>query len=940
MKKVILLFVIVVALTQSAIAQVAQKNNTTAVSQKAAKTTVKGVLIDGATGRKMIGAVVIVQGTTIGSISDDKGNFLIKGVEKGKDVKIEISFTGYATQLFTVNTKNDVYEFKTPITMKVDGVKIKDVNVMGSAAVAKIKGDTTVFNAGAYKINPDATAGDLLAKMPGFEKNDDGTVSQQGDKVQRVYVDGKSFFKNDLATALNALSADMVEGIEMFDDKSDRAKFTGFDDGTNIKSINIITKNRQGTKPTGMVEASVGYGYEDVYMGSLNMTRMSGDRQISLMAGSNNVNISPIQQRRGFGRGGGGGGINTQTGVALNFTNSFKNDGEVSASYTYNRGEKERVSYQNRTYFPSKDYTNYIYQTNDSSRNISNNHNFSVDLQTTILEKTRITFRPTGSITYSDNFSRSFNNSMMDGDTTRNNRVNTSTPDGYNIGGELSIMRKFNEKSFITLGIDGSMQKNNSDSYLVGETIYDKLTAESDSTFQHQMSDNRSNTNEVGVNLDYTRRITGTSALNFGYEFGYNVSDNDKRTYLWDETEGRYVDLDSTMSNNFQRNYMTNGAGVSYNYKTETTTFNLGAKYQNASLQNNKTFPTPIYKRDYSFNGAVINSDFVFKKSKEGGSLTVRYRGRPSYPSVTQLQDVLNNDNPLQLSSGNPNLKQSFNNSVELRYRGASMEKSMFWSVFSSISNTINGVVNNTVLFQEDGVIDIGGVEYEVRQGAQYTSQTNMNGTWNARLGGMFSFPAGEKLKLNVMGSYSFVNRPSMYNNIKYSSQENSFGLNVGFNSNISSNIDFSINNSVNYKLSASNRVDDNTSFSNNLRANVNWIIWKGFFLNMDYNMNYQKLSNTPLEKPFRNMLNGAVGKKFYGDRFEVRASIYDALNQNVNIEQTVSDIYLAETISNNLTRYVSLSLTYKFSSIKKSQREMRGPGGYGGGHGGGRRTM
>lgn len=905
----------------------------------ASKTAVKGVVLDNETGEKLIGALVVIQGTSVGGISDAQGVFNIKGVEKGKEVKIEISYVGYASQVLTVNTRNDVYEFKTPVRLKVEGIKIKDVNVMGSAPVAKIKGDTTQFNAGAYKVNPDATAGDLLAKMPGFEKNDDGTVSSQGEKVQRVYVDGKSFFKNDLATALNSLPAGMVEGIEMFDDKSDKSKFTGFDDGSTVKSINIVTKNRLGEKPTGLFEATAGYGYDNVYMGSLNFTRLSGDRQISISGGSNNINISPIQERRGFGRGGGG-GINTQSAAAINFTNSLKNDGEINVSYTYKRSDKETESFENRTYFPSKDYTNYIYESITNSKNISDNHNFSLDLESNLGEKTRITFRPTGSLSYSDNYSKSYNNSMMDGDTTRNDRINSSTPNSYSVGGDLSLMRKFSENSFITFNLNGRFQNSSSDSYLEGETIYDKLTSESDSVYQHQMSDNLSNTNNVGAGVEYTKRVSRSSGISFGYDFDYNWSDSDKRTYLWDEMEGRYIDLDSTLSNNFQRDYMTNGVGTRYNYKTETTTFNFGVKYQNAQMVNERLFPEPNFKRDYAFDGAVIETEFRYRKTKEGGNFYIGYSGEPNYPSVEQLQDVLNNDNPLQLSSGNPNLKQSFNNNVSLRYRGANVEKSLFWSVFGRLSNTMNGVVNNTILYQEAGEIELGGIKYQVREGAQYTSLVNMNGTWNASIGGMFSFPLEViKTKINVMASYNFNKRPSMYNNVEYSSTENGIGLNIGFNSNINENVDFSINNSINYRMTKSNRVDDNTNFTENLRVNFNWIIWNGFFVNANYNMNYQKLSNTPLEKPYTNMLNAAVGKKFGNDKFEVRASVYDALNQNRNIEQKVSDIYVADIIANNLTRYFSVSFTYKFNSMKKDLKSMggRGPGGHG--HGG-RTTM
>ena len=895
--------------------------NAQVVTEKVKKSRLTGIVADSVSGEKLVGAIVIISGTSTGGITDAKGEFSIGGLDKGKEVTIDISYVGYKTKSIKIKPTSEILKLTNTIKLEVDGVNVEDIVVRGSAPIAEIKGDTTIFNAGAYKTNPDATAGDLLAKMPGFEKNDDGTITSKGDQLQRIYVDGKEFFKNDLAAALASLPAGLIESIEEYDDKSEKSKFTGIDDGKKIKSINIVTKNKLGEKAA--VVASAKLSYEDSYMAELDFLRMSDKQQISARVGTNDI----IDAGRRLI----GGGVKKETSASIYFTQKLKKDNEIGMSYSYNNRESDRISQSKRTYFPTDTYDNRLYTSIDSSSNISESHRFSLDYKVDIGDKTQISFRPNGSISESSSFSQSRNNSIIDGDTTSNNRTNTSSPFNYSMGGTLFIMQKFTENSFLSLNFNGSANESESDSYLKGITEYDFLLEDGevpkDDDHQNQQSVNLSNSSNISANLDYTQRISSKSGLDVGYEFGYNKSDNDKRTYIWDEEKQAFIDLDDDLSNHFRQNYMTNNVGMQYNYKDKKIYFNVGGKFQNAVTVNDKLYPEPDYRQEHSFNGAVVNAEFRYSANKQGSHLSVGYRGNPRYPSISQLQDVLNNDNPLLLSSGNPSLKQSFNNNFSLRYSMANVEKSMFLSVYSGVSNTMNGVVNNTVLFDQDSTISVGGRDYNVDKGAQYSSPMNMSGNWDANIGSNLSLPINPiKMKLNLNLGYNYSKQPSMYNNEKYVTSSNGINAGFGLNSNISENIDFSIRESIRYSVSTNSQLADNaknTSFTNNFSIYFNWIIWKGLFLNADYNMSYRKYSTSELDDPYTNTLNMSVGKKFYNDKFEIRANVYDALNQNTNINQYVNDIYISETISNNLLRYFSVSVSYKFNSMKNDMRNL-----------------
>jgi hypothetical protein len=185
--------------------------------------------------------------------------------------------------------------------------------VVTSESPIQVKNDTVQFNASGFKTLPNATAEDLLKKLPGVEVDNEGNVKSQGEAVQKVLVDGKEFFGNDPKLATKNLTADMIESVQVFDDMSDQAKFTKIDDGSRSKTINIKLKKDRNKGYFG--RALVGIGDDGKYEGNLSVNRFNGNKRISLLFNGNNINkqgfsfsdiISSMGGFSGFGGGGGG----------------------------------------------------------------------------------------------------------------------------------------------------------------------------------------------------------------------------------------------------------------------------------------------------------------------------------------------------------------------------------------------------------------------------------------------------------------------------------------------------------------------------------------------------------------------------------------------------------------------------------------------------------
>ena len=233
---------------------------------------VGGKLKNAETKELLVGATIFVltldSSIAAGAISDEKGEFTVD-LNRG-EYTIKINYLGLQPYSESLRVWRD--DYLGTILLSEKAIELGGVEVKQQTVRATTQGDTTTFNAKAYKTNQNANAKDLLEKMPGVQ-DDNGEIKAQGEKVQQVLVDGKQFFGQDAKTALTTLPAEVVDKIQIFDDKSEQSKASGIDDGTRIKTINIVTKINMRNGEFGKVYG--GAGTDDRYSagGNLNMFR-------------------------------------------------------------------------------------------------------------------------------------------------------------------------------------------------------------------------------------------------------------------------------------------------------------------------------------------------------------------------------------------------------------------------------------------------------------------------------------------------------------------------------------------------------------------------------------------------------------------------------------------------------------------------------------------
>jgi len=169
-----------------------------------------------------------------------------------------------------------------------EGARLLDeITILGRPPVGKQRGDTIQFNAAAFQTMKDATAQNLIEKMPGMG-SEDGNLQAQGENIVQILVDGKPFFGTDVKAALQNLPAEIIQSVEVYDKLSDKAELSGFDDGERQKTINIITKPNSRRGLFG--KTSAGYGNDDRYLVGASVNAFNEQQRITITGLTNNIN--------------------------------------------------------------------------------------------------------------------------------------------------------------------------------------------------------------------------------------------------------------------------------------------------------------------------------------------------------------------------------------------------------------------------------------------------------------------------------------------------------------------------------------------------------------------------------------------------------------------------------------------------------------------------
>ena len=907
------------------------------------RVTVSGTVTDKNTGEPLPSATVSLAPSSDRDAkkytsTDLDGKFLFKSVSYDSYV-LEVTYVGYKSdeKRLKVTDKKDSYI----ITFKLDenALMLGEVSVQGRATRAEQKGDSLFYNAEAFKVMQGSSAEDLLSKMPGIVV-EGGTIQAQGEDVKKILVDGKEFFEGDVNLAIKNLPSDVIASIEVFDKKSEQAEFTGFDDGEEVKTINIITKGgyRQGT----FGEVSAGYGTEDRYKVNGNINFFNDDRRISVLGMSNNVNQQNFSQedlagvmsssakgggrgRRGGGggggRGGSGGGGNTSdfmvgsmggitstNGVGLNYVDKWGEKVNITGSYFFNQSENLTQQQTEREYFesvlPGMTYDEYQEKTMENW-----NHRFNMKLDYRISDRTSLQFRPTLSFQNNDSHGLLQGLNLLNG--MSDNETETATlgeNDAYNVGADLILRHRFlKEGRTLSLMLSGKMSNTDGNTYTdYLNTLYsaDGLS-ETDSYSQWKQTLNRQYT--LRSNLSYTERLTDYMQLQLGYKLSYTDSENDRKTYKKAAVSDLYDQLDESLSNEYQSGYLTQAGSVGLRYRAGKFNAMLGVDAQWADLRGDMVYPQADNLSHRYFS---ILPSFTMRYSLDRtNSLQLRYRSKSSAPSVTSLQNVIDNSNPLFLSAGNPDLDQQLSHTANLRYLRTTKSGHTF---IAMVGATIQQdyVTDSTFVAKEDMELT---PSVTLSKGAQFTRPVNMDGYYSLQSMLTYGFPIDFiRSNINLSLSANYANVPTIFDGIESKTRELNLIPKIIIGSNISNNLDFTASYSagINKMFSSLDTATGSDYVTHTASAKLGWT----FFWGLTFRSTFDYIGYTGLDTGTEDyfLWNLSLGKKFLkNNAAEIRVEAFDVLKQNQAFTHSIGSNYYDYINSNVLKPYAMISFVY-----------------------------
>ena len=896
-----------------------------------------------------------IQGTT----TDRDGRFELT-ISGRQNIEIRISFVGYRPIIRSVNQAqwtgpgHSLGDLRLPRQIG----QLSEISVNEWATPVEQKGDTTDIRADSYKVAENSDAEQLVRKMPGITV-ENGQIQAQGEQVKRVMLDGQEFMGNDATAALRSLPADVVERIQLIDRMSDRAQFTGINDGNTEKTLNIITKTGLDNSKFGKMYAGIGTGAganeaSPRYMSGYSVNLFKGKKRVTLLGLANNINQQnfssqdlsslsepdPMPWRTmignsmpgGFGRGmmGGGGGAaaNFQSGqqggisetrsFGVNYSDSWDKKGKMSASYFFSDGLNDQDTRLDRNFFV-QDGIQQQYQEVGGNNSATLSHRLAMRIEFNPDTSNSIVISPRFNASrrrYSQNFAGlNFGSGALGLSADSISRTDVDQRDtSYNLGlnGELVWRYKFPVRGrTFSMTINGDLSRQDATRGFQSDNRIWLISGYSDSLID-RLTDIGSSQNRVDLDLAYTEPVGKNGLIEMSYAPRITESEASQWADGKDLTSGIYSVRDSVLSNAFENRIVVQGGTLRYRYNIERFEWTFGARYQMADMRSQQTYPInqDIPVAFYNW----LPSAMIRYNITKTANLRFFYRTNAQFPSLSQLQNLVDVSNPLQLRKGNPNLRQTVSHTIGGRIREAKPSQGVSYFLFAMLNVFNDQIVNSTTLALADTTLQSNGSPIVLGRGAQLIQPINRDGGRNFRIFLNYSRPVKSlKSNLNINAGTTSGITPSLVNGLENRALNTNYNSGLSLNSNISKELDFSVGYTLNYnRVRYSLQPNQNSDFFTHSGSfRFNYIPVPALIVSSDLMVN----AFSGLGDDFNQQIwlwNLGAGYRFMKDkRGELRWSVFDLLGQNNSITRNATETYVEDIETRLLQRFHMLTFTY-----------------------------
>lgn len=930
--------------------------------------TVKGRIID-AQGQPLTGATATLlalpdSSIVTGSMADIDGAFQFKNL-KPRRYLVKASMTGMDTETtdFTVSDTTKVVNLPA-LKLYDSSTVLKELLVKGVKTAVIAKEDTIEFNADSFHTTDNAAVEDLLKKLPGVEVGSDGSITSGGKTVSKILVNGKEFFADDPQMASKNLSAKMVEKVQVVDRKSDQARLTGVDDGEEETVINLTVK--KGMEESWFGNARFGYGTDNRYAGNFILNRMVNQNMFTLVGWANNTNNMGFSDmgRGNFSSFGGNGGINSSQMIGLNFNVGNEEVFRIGGDVSYNHSDRNAInSSETQNLLPdSVSYQSSASSSRDEAHNVRANFRMKWEIN----ENNTLDFRP--SFTYNTRYSTSDSDQELfagireDNEWTRGTKVNSQRSDRTNHGdswtlrGDLTFVHRFPQKKGRSLSarVEYSFTDTKQHGTSLSEITRYLLAEENQDEDLFRFTDNHTWNNNVSGRITWTEPIGRPgNFLEFVYRINSRRNNADKYVYNLPIPESGFGEnyimpdyafipdgalMSDSLSNSFRNDFLTQSIRFGYVRTTKEMNLNAGIEISPSSSKSTDRIITDrsIPRRNVLNFAPYLRFRYKFSKTM---AINARYNARTSEPSMTQLQPIADVSDPMNIKIGNPNLKPTFTQRMNVRFHNFDSESQRSMMAMLNGSYTINNIVNKTTT---DPVT-----------GARTTTYTNTSGDFSLFFMGMYNQPFRNKnwrVFAHLRANYNAYNG---YINEQFNRSGNlNLAPRVGltFSTEV---VQISANPSYSWQLATNTLANQPDRSNSSYGFDTDFTLTLPFGLQFGTDLRFSKTQGLSAGYDTQSWIWNAniqyTIPKAYG--ISIFAEAHDLLADTKNISRSVSAMSIVDSSFNNLSRYFIFGVSWQFNSLnwkKMAEKAMENgdgmpmppPGGFGPGRGPGRRPF
>ncbi|MCD2424890.1 outer membrane beta-barrel family protein [Niabella pedocola] len=911
---------------------------------------IKGILYDSINDYALQSASVTVYKQADSSIvefqlSNTQGEFEIKNIPVKTALYCMISYTGYRPLIrnFQLDTLTMLTNFGK-LFLTHQGKDELDEVVIKAVQPLRMNGDTLEINPDAFKLDSNAVVEDMLLRVPGLTVWGDGTITMNGRKLEKVYVDGKPFFGGAAQTATQNLPKNAIEKIQLYQEK-DVSKLTNTEEKTDsLYSMNIKLKADKKKGLFGKVGA--GYGTDNRYTGDAVAQAYDKKNQLGVAAGINNINKEEGTGENAFmentfksnfrffygGRGNANDGITRRTYGNLKWQHSFS---ESENSQFYNRFTSD-YGYLNT-------YKNYLsnstsvqtvdnYKLSNISNNKSNNDNTSNTVK--FLYENRKKFG--NYVNISANYVNQYSTSSSEGQTnvfrndttavSRNSSSSYSTSNSnnfYMFGWMRSNdyeMRDDPRKNYsINFGGGYNESQTNRGTINTLESLADSIYT---NTIDRKYNNyNKSYNANIGLNYDGLRPLL-FGIYNF---FNINMSLMNNINFSRNEQDATAFDLDTLTHQYVVNQHLTNtntltnfsyNPALNFNKSINKSVwgkyyywlnFGMDLRYQFLNQSNESS----ILNRniDRSFNAFVpsLNANFSYQKENAmriNSYVWANMSAQP--PSIDQLYPIIDDAERYNMIAGNPFLKAPKTKNVNYNFeinRARLNSKSNYGARLGFNFNDVSRAIGDSLVYLSDSTGR--SIRYLINVGHQRTLGGNLNLNFSTNINKM------NTISFNYTASLNNNNRPGYINNKMSTSDNTSLSNNFNVLYNWIDKFNISIGEIVSTNRNRQSNSKQPVSMIRNYTttSNINYFITKSLTFNTSVNYQTNKAANR--EAVTATIWNANAIYRFMQQKAELRLSAFDLLRQNKNIVNSLANNAAITTVTNGLQQYYMITFSY-----------------------------